>query len=180
MIVTEITAASWKQSLQPVPFSLIMWWATLDNINQLVCTHTLKCVWGCVCAKVLLQPLFPEKAFTFAHFWLRWICCVVILQMFPVTITELSFFSIVLLFITLLHHSYIFISRLAFKADVGVSQLWCRADQSYSGLFPNTTSRTQFPRIPTDGIWPSHLSRLQSHWQCLLHTICFHGIINKS
>lgn len=34
VIVTEITTASWKQSLQPVPFSRIMWWATLDYINH--------------------------------------------------------------------------------------------------------------------------------------------------
>lgn len=65
MIVTEIATASWKQSLQPVPFSLIMWWATLDYINQFVCTHTRECVWLCVCAKIVLQLVILEKAFTF-------------------------------------------------------------------------------------------------------------------
>lgn len=86
VILTEITAASRKQSLQPVPFSLIMWWATLDYINQFVCTR--KSVWVCVCVEVV--SVIPEKAFTFAHLILHWIC-VGILQKCLVIITELQF-----------------------------------------------------------------------------------------
>lgn len=109
VIVTEITTASWKQSLQPVPFSLIMWWATLDYINQFVYTHTRKvCVSVCLCKGCVTACNSRKKAFTFAHLLLHWICCVVIIQMRLVKITKLLFSCIVLLFITLLLHTVVF------------------------------------------------------------------------
>lgn len=57
------------------------------GLHKSVClyTYTQAGVSVC-CAKAVLQPVIPEKAFTFV---LLWICCVVILQMCPVIITEL-------------------------------------------------------------------------------------------
>lgn len=167
-----------------------MWWATLDYINQFVCTHTRKSVWVCVCAKVVLQPVILEKALTFAQLLLGWICCIVILQMCLVIITEFCFSCVVLLFCSYclllycLIHLYLWIKIRHQLSDVGRCLCFItegyKADRSYSSLFQNTVSRTRFPRIPADVIWLSHLSWPLSHWQCLLHTTRCHGVINKS
>lgn len=63
VIVSEITAASWKQSLQRVPFSLIMWWTTLDYINLYTYTYTQ--VWGFV-QRLCYSP-YLRKSFVFGH-----------------------------------------------------------------------------------------------------------------
>lgn len=88
VIVTEITAAFWKQSLQPVPFSLIMWWAALDNIDSLS-VH----IHASVCEGVFVQRLCYSLSFRFQPLhcvesaeWWYYIChdrsCSVVLSIY--------------------------------------------------------------------------------------------------
>lgn len=80
---------------------------------------------------------------------------------------RITVFSIVLLFLSCLLDCFIQL-YLCIKIRLSSQMLACyRADHAYSSLLMNTVRRTRFPRIPTDVIWPSHLTSWpMSHRQC--------------
>lgn len=100
----------------------------------------------CVCAKVVLQPVTPEKKHSHLH------TCYTTLEIF-------WFLVFFLFFLTLLLHTVVSKWGLSLQGRCwSVLTVWYRADQPRSALLLNTVSRTRFLRIPADIIWSSHLS----------------------
>lgn len=82
------TASLWKPSLRPVLFSVIMWWATLDNLNHFVCAQAAH---KCACEDHT-QPFDPEIVASFAHFY-----CVESVAILNIFFVQMNYASLVFL-----------------------------------------------------------------------------------